>query len=722
MGNTLYVAFIWHMHQPYYKNLLTQEIPLPWVRLHGIKDYYDMAAILEKFPEIHQTFNLVPSLIDQLNDYIEDPAKIKDIFLELSAKKATELSSQDKIFILSNFFLANWENMIKPYPRFYELLMKRGEFIGNDFDAIIKKFSTQDFLDLQVWHNLAWFDPMFKENDPGLDFLVKKGQEFSEEDKAIVLNKQFEILAKIIPLYKKMQDRGQIEVTISPYYHPILPLLCNTEIAKASNPKITLPRQFRYPEDARWQVQHAVEHYLKYFQRKPEGMWPAEGAVSEEIIPIIAESGINWIASDEGVLFKTLNKPRTAELLYQPYLINNNGHKMNIIFRDHNLSDLIGFVYARVNPEEATEDFIAHLQKIREHLSGQKEDYLVSIIMDGENAWEFFTRDGWDFLSCLYERLSKEKGIKTTTVNDFLQHNPAKTELKSLFPGSWINTNFNIWIGHEEKNLAWDYLNRARKVLAEYTPKTETERKNLALAWRHIYIAEGSDWNWWYGPDNSSDNLDEFDLLYRTHLSNFYKLIGQEPPPELSFPIRSGEIELEELPHGFLEPIIDGMDTNYFEWMNAGYCDVQDHGGTMHRGESLINAIYFGFSEKMLFLRIDPAAKKENLKDITFEIEFLLPQAKIIIFFEKKKKIEANFCKKNQEGSWQKIKKIKEVALEQILELGVSFADLGVKENDKVKILLKLIKNGKILNIVPHYRPISFLVPGADFDASQWVA
>lgn len=305
----LYLAFIFHMHQPYYVNLLTQQSELPWVRLHGIKDYLDMVQILEKYPLIHQTFNLVPSLVEQLEDYTD--RVVKDKFLELSYKPAKELTADDKAFMLANFYSINAEKVISYHPRYYDLYFKR---------QAKKEFSTQDYLDLQVWFNLAWTDPYFRQNIPELRNIVNKARFFSEEDKRVVLDKQLDILEDVIPVYKKFASSGQIEISISPYYHPILPLLYNTRSAKEANPKTVLPKvNFSYPEDALAQVESAVRFYRERFGFAPAGMWPSEESVSERILPFIMQSGINWIVADEAILFKSLNKKkRDTALLYQP--------------------------------------------------------------------------------------------------------------------------------------------------------------------------------------------------------------------------------------------------------------------------------------------------------------------------------------------------------------------------------------------------------------------
>ena len=493
---------------------------MPWVRLHGTKDYLDMVTILEKYPSIHQTFNLVPSLLEQIEDYASRTTK--DKFLELSYKPANELTAQDKEFILDNFFSINAQRVISIHPRFYELYLKN---LGK------KEFSTQDYLDLQVWFNLAWIEPVFRQNRPQLWALITKARFFTEEEKQAVLNVQTEILEEIIPAYKKFMEKGQVEVTISPCYHPILPLLYSTNIAKEANPKTVLPKvKFAYPEDAKVQIDNAVKFYQQRFSTPLSGMWPSEESVSEHILPFIIQSGIKWIVTDEGILFKSLKKKnRDPKLLYQPYLLKREEGDLNIVFRDRNLSDLIGFVYYNMKAEDAVGDFMKHLENINN--SFEDVDSLVTVAMDGENAWEYYPNDGRDFLELLYEKISDSKFIKATTIKEYLETHESKSEIKRLGAGSWIYGEFGKWIGNPYKVRAWEWLAEARKELEN--PKLKLESSKLDLAWKQMYILEGSDWFWWYGEDPGG----AFDKLFRIHLSNFYQLIGKEPPDYTKHPL-----------------------------------------------------------------------------------------------------------------------------------------------------------------------------------------
>jgi len=507
------LAFIFHMHQPYYKNLLTQESGLPWVRLHGVKDYLDMVQILERFPKIKQTFNVVPSLFEQVEDY--NNGLVKDKFSELTKKPASDLTKQDKDFILQNFFSINKERVISTFARYYELYLKKQR--GHEF-------STQDYLDLQLYFNLAWIDPSFRQNIAELKKICAKERFFSEADKQIVLDKQLLILKEIIPAYRLYKQNNRIEISVTPYYHPILPLLCNTNIAKEANKKTILPKkEFNYPLDAKKHIDNAVEFYKQRFDSAPEGMWPSEEAVSEHILPFIIKSGIKWIVADEAILFKSLKlKKRDTGLLYQPHLLKRKDGELDIVFRDRNLSDLIGFNYHSMKEADAVNNFMAHLENIDKAF--KNKGTLVTIAMDGENAWEFFRNDGHDFLELFYQRISDSDFVKTTTVSEYLKLNPAKSEIKRLSAGSWIYGEFGKWIGNPSKVKCWEYLTDARKAL-EQAKEPVNE-----LAWKQMYILEGSDWFWWAGEDPDGS----FDRLFRLHLTNFYKLINQDAPTYLN--------------------------------------------------------------------------------------------------------------------------------------------------------------------------------------------
>lgn len=604
MKHPLYLAVMWHMHQPYYRDLVSGQCTMPWVRLHAAKDYLDMVKRLEAFPNIHQTFNLVPSLIDQLEEYLP-PTSASDQFLDLSRKPAAELTEPEKRFLLKQFFMANWDRMVKPHARYGDLLVKRGlHGDGHLQDEAIRQFRTQDFLDLQVWFNLVWIDPWLRQQDPLLSRLEGKGSQFTEEDKQALLARQLALLAEVIPTYRAAMARGQIELTTTPYYHPILPLLCDARSAQVALPRLPLPEGgYRHPEDARAQLEAALKRHEAVFGTPPSGLWPAEGSISEEAVELVLQAGVRWLATDEEILWRTLRCGRTPELLYRPHPIRRNGRTAAMIFRDHELSDLMGFVYSQWKPQAAIQDFLKRLEALHERSQQSDMPWMVSIILDGENAWEFYEQDGHPFLTGLYEQLAHDARFRVATVSECLEAIPIQDtpSLPELHAGSWIDANFATWIGQPEKNQAWVSLERVRNDLVSMDQAPEP-------AWRSFHAAEGSDWMWWFGDTHSSAQDDEFDRLFRVHLANVYRLANQPVPEWLHAPITQHATGPTRQPTAMLEPVIDGRETSYYEWLYAGHLDLRKGYAAMHRGSQILQDIWYGFDRTRCYLRLDAAA------------------------------------------------------------------------------------------------------------------
>lgn len=725
----LSVAFLWHMHQPYYKDAKSGSYQVPWVRLHGLKDYYDMVAVLDRFPRIRQTFNLVPSLIEQIQDYAQNDSC--DEHLLLTQKLAGDLTDVEKEKILSTFFTCSFRTMIYPHARYYQLYEKRGE-VPENLKPRIREFSAQDFLDLQVWSNLVWIDPLFK-TDPLISCLFKKGRGFTEEEKGKLISKQTEILRKIIPKYKELQDKGQIEITFSPYFHPIMPLICDTNIARLALPRIQLPEErFSHPEDMEAQIDQGIKLYEKTFDRRPKGMWPSEGSVSEQIVPLVAKHGVRWIATDEDILFLSLAAGKTEEIkeirkdpaaLYKPYRVAVQDKEVSVLFRHHMLSDLIGFVYSSWDAEEAASDFIRRLHRIRENIP--KEDLancIVSIILDGENCWEYYKGDGHDFLFALYTGLSEDKMLRTTTVSEFLQESDQPRKLSRLFAGSWINHNFRIWIGHPEDNLAWDLLKKTRDALVEFEKRTERDtqaQQILEKAWKEIYIAEGSDWNWWYGDEHQAVGVEQFDRIFRSHLLYVYELIGQEPPEELYQPIKSKFISTYFLPpSGYLKPTIDGKRTHYYEWQQAGFFDPLKAGGAMHQVASLVSGIYFGSDESKIYLRVDTTVAKEEFdrEGYALVIELLEPPRYKISVKEGK----AVLFQRINEKEWTVVSSELGFAFAKTLEVAIPMTLLQFTEKKEIWFRLIGERQGKEVERWPATDVIRFDLPSQKGEPIFW--
>lgn len=589
------LCFLWHMHQPFYKDLWTGEYKLPWTRLHALKDYAGMVEILAEFPEIHQTFNLVPSMLLQIDEYAT--GKASDPFFDCAALPAEDLTEAQRRFVLKYFFQANVPRIINGNPRYRELHEKRDDF------------STQDLRDLQILNQLIWFDEDLRARDAELKALVEKGRNYSLQDQALMVRKQQEALAHVLPVYKAFAAKGQIEISTTPFYHPILPLVCDTEIASVAHPGVVLPRRFRYPDDAKEQLQRARSYMQEKLGVAPQGLWPSEGSVSDEALTLAADCGFRWAATDNGVLARTLNRDAGVDVTYQAYRWCKDGRELGMLFRDHYLSDLIGFQYAHMGAADAAEHFLA---RIRENCHGR--DALVPIILDGENAWEWYEANGRPFLRELYRRISDDPSLESVTVAEALDRFEAKP-LDHIFPGSWINANFDVWIGAEEDDESWERLREAREFYDQ--KKTGVSEDARKLAFEELLIAEGSDWNWWYGPEHGSDNRPEFDQLYRDHLANVYRALDEPPPANLSYPILMGQQgESHEPPANPLQVVLDGEVTSAFEWMGAGRYRPDLRSGAMHSSGPAVREIFYGCDDGNLFVRVD------GLKDAKFGIEF----------------------------------------------------------------------------------------------------
>ncbi len=588
------------MHQPFYKDLVSGQYHLPWTRMHALKDYYGMVKVLGEFPTVHQTFNLVPSMMVQIAEYAQ--GKAADPFLQLALKPAEELNEGDQAFILRYFFQAHPSRMIRRYPRYGELL-DAWETADRNPRRARAAFTTQAMRDLQVLSQLAWFDEEFLANDSDVRALVQKERGYTLEDQALMGRLQLRIMGEVLPVYRDFARRGQIEISTTPFYHPILPLLCDSNIAGVSHPYVPLPSRFRYPDDAKHQLDRARDYMTREFGKAPVGLWPSEGSVSDEVFSIASSSGFQWAATDNGVLARTIEQHASPYHTYRPYVWQQSGQSMRLIFRDHELSDLVGFVYSRMHHQEAAGHFIARVRENCGPILASGHDALVPVILDGENAWEHFELSGRPFLSEVYRRIAGDPQMEALTVSEALERVEAQP-LKRIFPGSWINANFDVWIGAEEDNRAWELLLRARQAYDEAADKVSEPQR--ALAWEELMIAEGSDWCWWYGPEHHSDNRVEFDQLYRSHLTNVFRSLDLAPPEELARPILKVAVEAQHLlPTAPIQPTIDGEISSFFEWLGAGSYRVDNRSGAMHGKRFLVRELLYGSDRHNLYLRVD---------------------------------------------------------------------------------------------------------------------
>src|SRR5713226_2022133 len=599
------------MHQPYYKDDLQNQFLLPWVRLRCAKDYYKMPALLADYPAIKQTFNLVPALVAQVQDYAD--GRFSDVYLELARRPVAELSADERAFVARWMTESSQIRRVRDYPRYAELVRKREQAWPRGSLDLARLFSDAELRDLQVWFNLSWIGPEVMERDPVIAELVRRGRDFAEADKEPVFDAQLQLLGKVLPTYREVQDRGQAELITSPTYHPILPLIADIGVARVARPDLAMPRRpFAHPEDAAEQLRRGIEAHTRSFGIRPRGLWPPEEAISEDVVRLAADQGIEWMLSDEAILARSLSSSFTRdgegqvmqpEALYAPYHVQVGGSPpIHLLFRDGRLSNAIGFEYQNSAPDEAAKDLVDRLKVIGQR---QKDSpFLAVIALDGENCWDFYEANGNPFRGSLYARLSREPELKTVTVSEFLSEFPADRSLSRIHPGSWINASFDTWVGDQEHNAAWDMLADARNFLSE-RERDAIDQEQLKAARREVLIAEGSDWFWWFGRSHDSGMDQIWDSLFRLHLRNIYMSLGERPPANLYQPIVSAaEGAATKRPDRKISPKLNGG-VDQDEWNAGGYVDVTALFGAMHPPRGAVRRIWFGHDDRNLYLRFD---------------------------------------------------------------------------------------------------------------------
>jgi alpha-amylase/alpha-mannosidase (GH57 family) len=731
------VALLWHMHQPFYQDLVTGEHILPWVRLHALKDYWGMVALLREFPGVKVTFNLVPSMLVQLEAFARNEAR--DPHLDVGLKPADRLSDDERAFCVEQFFHAHRPRMIDPFPRYAELFAWRGVRDGGTASrSRAAQFSTDDLRDLQVWHKLVWIDALYFDRDARIRRLVEKGRGFTEEDKGTLRAVELEILRAVVPEYRDAARRGQVELSTSPFYHPILPLLCDTDIYLRTHPTSRMPRErFAYPDDALEQLIRASDLHERLFGRRPDGLWPSEGSVSDAMVPLAGKAGFRWMATDEEILARTRGKSFSRDpqgqvdqpdVLYRAYRVGQSGRSVACGFRDHTLSDLIGFTYASWSPDAAADDFVGRLVEAGRRFSsrGNGGEATIFVILDGENAWEHYEGQGRPFLRALYGRLGSHRELRTVTMSEACAE-PSES-IPSIFPGSWINGDFYIWIGHEDDRRAWGQLVDARRALEVHGPGVS--REALAKAREELLIAEGSDWFWWYGDDHSSDHDLEFDDLFRRHVQNVYRSLEMPVPEELlvtNITTQAPEVEIHR-PTGFIEPVIDGEVTSYFEWVGSGSVDVAEAFGAMHQvagSEIGISVIEYGFDLECLYLRITGTGLMSATIDrgLTFSVNFLSPPKVRAVVVPAASGHEVRLTTRRPSGSVEAVDCTgASAALHKVLELALPFRCLGVTPGTPVSFVVAVNRGPVEVEHQPRRRPIEFDVPDRTFPAVNWTA
>lgn len=540
------------MHQPQYSEPLGGMYQLPWTYLHAIKDYVDMAWHLENVPEARAVVNFAPTLIEQLVDYDEQlkgrfkgTGRLKDPMLIALDSPIQPVHSEERKTLISACLRANDEKLIAPFPQFAKLAAMARELIEQP--DRIAYINDQFMIDLLVWYHLAWMGESVRRTDIRIQALMKKAHTFDFHDRRQLMTVIGELLDGLIPRYRNLAELGRVELSVTPYAHPIVPLLLDIDSAREAMPDVELPEITDYPggeERSHWHMDEGLRVFEEHFGFKPKGCWPSEGAVSEQTLKLIGQHGFRWVATGENVLRNSLNASNMADSnIHKPYQVSEQGPAC--FFRNDGLSDLIGFNYTTWGADDAVSDFVSHLMSIKEDTQGD-QNRVVSIILDGENAWEYYSYNGYYFLQNIYRQLSEHPEIELTTFSEALSDNVQATHLPELVAGSWVYGTFSTWIGDPDKNRGWDLLSQAKQTFDRVVATRTFDPDTMTALLRQLAICEGSDWFWWLGDYNAGDSVSDFERLFRLHLSNLYQMLGEEVPQVLSEVVSHGGSGIEQ--------------------------------------------------------------------------------------------------------------------------------------------------------------------------------
>jgi alpha-amylase/alpha-mannosidase (GH57 family) len=698
------LLFLWHHHQPDYRDPIRGRSRLPWVRLHATKDYLDMALHLERHPTLRATFNFVPSLIDQLDDAV---AGGRDELFDLLARAPGPFTLDEcrllafRCAMVPGHALERWPSLRTTIDAARRAASEGGGGAAND----------PLWLRLACGFLLAWIDPIFLgEPEAGAALAAGSRLEPRHRDELIALHAR--LTGYVIPAYRRLAEHGQIELSATPYFHPILPLLVDLRTARRAQPSLPLPVEtLTAPGDAREQIERARVRHAAAFGAAPSGMWPSEGGVSPEVAEIAAGCGVQWLASDEGVLWRSLPEAsRRRAALYRPWKLTSRAGDITLFFRDHELSDRIGFVYQRWDPEQAAEDLVQRVLRIGEE-HGRDAAPLVSIMLDGENCWEGYPDDGGPFLEALYRRIESTPAIRTVTPSQVIAEGASPGTLPTLHSGSWIDADFHIWIGHPEKNRAWDLLARTRHALEAGA----VTRAGHPGAWESLARAEGSDWFWWYGDDHHTPDKPLFDDLFRAHLKGAYLAAGLPVPATLEFPVArmARDTERHHRPIGFVHATIDGRRSHFYEWHAAGRVSP-GAGGAMHRAPGVVRDLFYGFDGPRLVLRLDPVAKGFPAGS-RLRLEIGAPVSQ---------RIEIGPLDRARPEIRRAAGLVPDTdcRIGEVLELAIPVAALGARTGDAIELAIQVLGPDGPLETLPGDDLLRVTVPGADYESVMWSA
>ena len=541
----LKLVLCWHMHQPEYRDLQTGEFKLPWTYLHVIKDYVDMVAHLEAVPEAKAVINFAPILLEQIEayanqvqGYLRNGLTITDPLLAALVAPAIPEDPEDRLQLVKDCMRANRDRQINRYPAFQKLI-EMSEWLEQHYGSLCY-VNAQFIHDILVWYHLAWMGETVKLTDSRVQYLIEKGSAYTLHDRVEIVQIIGELLANVLRRYKVLARKGQIELSVTPYAHPIMPLLLDLTTTHEAMPDAPLPELAAFPggeERVRWHIEKGIQTFKRFFGAKPKGCWPSEGAISQQTLKTLSDFGFNWTASGGSVLHNSLHRPENKEPsgIHHPFKLKNT--KIACFFRDDGLSDLIGFEYSKWHADDAVADLLYHLETIAAYEPGDK---VVSIIMDGENAWEYFPDNGYHFLSALYRRLASHPAIELTTFSECLKNKSVVKPLATVVAGSWVYGNFSTWIGSADKNRGWDMLGDVKYAFDKALAECRLTDKQIQQAKFQLAVCEGSDWFWWFGDYNPGIAVSSFEKQFRLNLANLYRLLGVEPPAYLALSFTQG--------------------------------------------------------------------------------------------------------------------------------------------------------------------------------------
>ena len=735
----LSIAFYWHMHQPVYQ--YDSVYLMPWARLHAVKDYLDMLLILEKYPKIKLNFNVVPALMDEIIDYCENSSQ--DIHSNLTMAPIENLTKSDKEYILNNFFSAEYETMIFNHHAYRKLFKKRHA----KKEINVNDFSDQEYSDLMALFNLCWIDPTHKTRFPELRQLLAKEKGYTLKDRIQIIELHKKIMSEIIPTYKEFIVEDRIEITTSPYYHPILPILCDyeTAIRNGGNQKINLPEQMDLYDDAYNQVKMAINKVEEVLGVTPKGIWASEYCLTSKVLDLLADLGIKWTVSDESILSKTINYEFIRDFkgnledpyhLLKVYNYKNKDKKRSIdlVFRNSAIPSLINFEYSNFNPKTAAEDLYNKIKLMQSKLLiSPDERHLLTIALDGENCWEKYKEDGFEFLNSLYSTIANDPTLETVLLSDYIESDNNKKEIDSIYPGSWINKDFSFWIGDPVKNLAWQFLTTVRDDIIKISNKINNPELTKK-AMNEIYIAEGSDWFWWYGEPNNSGQDNIFDFLFRERLKNAYKVF------ELGYPSYIDKSIILTAYHNLPQT---EENTNLL-YNNVEYIDSLDLlDGPIYRENKLCDKIDYGFDNENIYFRLhtNPSYKnsdedrpkmmlfyiyfkkrgwqtKKSSVRISFNNERIFPNLKkkysyeLTIPFLAKKMYPANFSTAISGNIWshEDFNGVN-IPANELIDIVIPFDKLKIKEGQKIDLLFVAGSNNVCRTFMPKESLLSITRP-----------